>query len=410
MNDARTRVIGDGGASSGKSSARAATERQTRLAILANGRSYHVQKWAAALVEQGLAVTLISFHAPPDPLDGVVIRSLEPAFSRLRGKVSLIDFRTCAAQLQRVLREAQTDVLLASYATSYGWMAAASGFHPTILQTWTYDVSVYPVSSWKRLILAPVVRRALRHADVITTDGEPLGEFIQNHYGIPPAEIVPLLWGIRVADFIADDDSRRHARESIGAGEDAAVILSHRGVLDWYRPDCVLDALLRYLSADDSAHALVLTLEHERSGNVQDRLDLLATHPRGHVFDRFLERSEMRRLWAAADVSISIPPHDGISVSALEGMAAGVVPVVSNIGSNRSLFDGDRARYVTDPATELFQALSEVVTNLPTWRDRVVEPNRRWVQRHGSVDQAARKLAAIVRNLAGIRETVDPSV
>jgi glycosyltransferase involved in cell wall biosynthesis len=298
------------------------------------------------------------------------------------------------------LREESIEVLLASYATNYGWTAALSGFHPTILQTWTYDVSVYPVSSWKRLFLAPIVRRALRHADAITTDGQPLADFLCERFSVEHAKVTSLLWGIQVEDFATDPNRRRAVRATLGIYDDAPVVLSHRGVHSRYAPAEVLDALIAYLNDDSSVHALALTLEHGRSKSVQDRLDRLESHPRGHVVDKFLSRDRMADIWSAADVFISVPPRDGISVSALEGMAVGVVPIVTDIESNRALFGRDRARYISDPKSELYEAIRDVISDLPNWRRHVVELNKEWVREHGSVEVAAGRLASLAEALA----------
>ena len=370
------------------------------LAFLGNGQCYHVQKWLPALVEQGLRVTLITFHPPAHQLEGVAVQVLTPPFSSSPERMSWIDFCGPTRSLRQMLDALKVDVLMPSYATNYGWMAFRTGFRPQIVNTWTYDVSVYPMKGWKRLVFRPVVRRVLRRADLIFTDGAALAEFVREHYTVVPERVVPVFWGIRLADHPFSPEMRDEARNTLGIPPEVPVIISARGVSDWYSPIQVLTAFRRLLDARPDLYVLVLTLTHERTSDVQALLDELAKNERAHVFDRFLTKPEMCQVWAASDVLISVPPHDGISVGVLEGMYAGALPVVSDIPSNRSFLPEDRAFYIqTDSPDELEATLGTVLDGLPGFRERIAPANRAWVAEHGSVEATARQVAARIRNL-----------
>ena len=164
----------------------------------------------------------------------------------------------------------------------------------------------------------------------------------------------------------------------------------------------LLPALRALLDHTPGAHALVLTLGHDRTPAIQTHLDALAGHPRAHVVDRFLDRAEMQDVWAMTDVLVSATLHDGVSESILEGMLGGALPVVSDNPSNRSFLpENERAIYVHGRDAEAwFSVLSDVLARLPDLRARMVKANRRWVIEHASVDASAEHLAAVVRKLA----------
>ena len=374
---------------------------KTHFAYLGNGQNYHVRKWLPALAEQDLRVTLLTFHPPTEPLDGVEVQALAPPLERWMGRLSWLDFWKPPGLLRKQLAEIGADVLMGSYATHYGWMGARTGFQPFIAQTWTFDVTVYPFEGWKRYLFGPAVRRVLRHADVITTDGVALAEMVRARYPAEKEKVVGVRWGIRLADYAATSATRTEARQAWQLPPDVPVVVSPRGIAAVYQPDVVLPALQHLLERRADVHVIVLTLGQSRTADVQALLDKLATHPRARVVDRFLSKKEIRAVWAASDVLVSTPARDGISESVLEGMYAGAYPVLSDIPSNRSLIEeGVRGAVVPEPTSEdLVRTIARTVDGLAELKAEVVPGNRQWVAEHASVEGTAHMLADIVRSL-----------
>lgn len=372
------------------------------FAFFGNGRSYHVQKWLPALAEEGLRVSLVTFHPPSAPLPGVGLHVLDPPLSRHRDRMNWLDFWGPTRPLRRWLTAEKVDVLMASFATSYGLFGMRSGFHPQLLNTWTYDVADYPLHGWRRWLFRPVVNRVLRNADAILTDGAGLAEIVRTHYPFAADKVTPTFWGIRLADHTAPPTLGATTRAAYGIPAQAPVLISPRGVSALYHPDVLLDGLHQLLENHADAHVFVLTLGHERPAAIQARLDALDAHPRGHLIDRFLAKPEMVALWSAADVLVSIPPKDGISVSVLEGMYLGALPVVSDIPNNHTfLTEGESGFFVPEAtAASLTDTLLCVLADLPAHQAQMVARNRRWVAEHAAVEQTARQVADLIRRLA----------
>lgn len=383
---------------------RHAVQRQpVHLAYLGSGRGYHVKKWLPALVAQGLRVTLYSFHAPETTLQGVDVVVLRPPFSRSLARLSWVDFCGPTRRLCRLLLERDVDVLMPSYATSYGWLGARTGFRPMLLNTWTFDVSVYPFEGARRFVFKPVVQYAMRRADVVLTDGAGLADFVRTRYPIVPSVVKPVLWGIPLDDYDFSPEIGVMGRKVLGIPAGVPVVISARGIKKWYAPEVVLPVFERILAEHTDVHVIVLTLAHERSSRIQSLLALLASHPRAHVIDRFLSKREMCEAWAASDVLVSVPPYDGISVGVLEGMYAGVVPVLSDIPSNRSIIKAGAQGYLLQNVRVgvLVDKLGDVLTQLPTLKASMAPHNRRWITENANVEIAAKRLANIVRGCFG---------
>jgi hypothetical protein len=148
---------------------------------------------------------------------------------------------------------------MASYATTYGVMAMRVGFKPLIIQTWTIDMGEAPRTGWKRWIFKPLMRRIFRQADCITTDGPALKQIAGELFPEFKSKFISTLWGIRLSDYQPVPGQRQQARAEWGIPESAPLITSARGIRDWFRPKCVLLALLQLLESRPETHVLVLT-------------------------------------------------------------------------------------------------------------------------------------------------------
>lgn len=355
-------------------------------------------KWLGALVEAGLQVTLFSYHPPREAISGVTSVPLKPL---VEGRPSWLDFWHNTRFVREQFLARQADVLMASYATSYGWLAVRSGVRPLLVQTWTLDISHYPTTNWRRWILRPIVRRVLNHADAITTDGSALAEYLLEHYPTCASKVMSMRWGIRLADYDGDEADGQYFRQAWSIPPKAPLIVSTRGLQQWYRPEVVLRALEQVLAQHASVHVMVLTVNHERTASVQRRLNRLAQHPRAHVVDRLLDTTEMRGLWTAADVMVSIPSDDGVSESILEAMYAGVLPVVSEMPSNRSFLDDEHAFFVQgDDADELAETIGYVIGKLGSFKADRVPRNKSRIAEEASVEGTARQMRALIEHLA----------
>jgi len=109
----------------------------------------------------------------------------------------------------------------------------------------------------------------------------------------------------------------------------------------------------------------------------------------------------VRDVWAASDLVVSIPLFDGISETLLEAMAAGCIPVLSDIPPNRIIVpDPDNAIFTRADAPEtLADAILDGLDRLNELKESAVPANKAWVRKNASIDQAADRLAGLLRGL-----------
>lgn len=367
-----------------------------RLAVLGSAEEKHFRKWFPALRSVGIEVHLMSFHTAWEPLEGVVFHPLALPFGAQKPAGWVYHAASVRATRDKLV-EIRPDVLMGSFATHYGALAARTGFHPFVLQTWTRDTTVHPFVGRLAAFYHRAVLRAGRTADLITTDGPALGALFQQNFPELSAKVLPVTWGIVLSDFEVAD--RTAARGALDIPADAVVLTHGRGVLPYYQPMLALPALQEAIGQDKHLFGVVLTLGQQRTQDVQALLEQMAAHPRIRVFDRLLPLEDVRRIWAATDGLISIPEYDGVSETLLEGLYAGCTPVLNDIPSNRAMFPEGRACYVhaTD-ALALADEFRIFVQNLPDYQQNV-PANRQWVANYASVESTARQFRSALEAL-----------
>jgi glycosyltransferase involved in cell wall biosynthesis len=218
------------------------------------------------------------------------------------------------------------DVVLAGPLTDCAYIKSQANTRvPWVAQSWAFDLL------WEGLKQPNVQARAhsaLMGADRIFVDCEKLAEIAVAVTGrIKPKFIMP--WGLQ--SFCNVPANKKAKRSDLGLGE-GTVYLFCRGFADIYAPN-VLFAAWREVAAHDTSARLIVagggqscvTWEHQLSRNG------LASSV------RFLGRvaeTELVRQMTCADIYVSTAQCDGSSISLLQAMDAGLLPVVTKVGGN----------------------------------------------------------------------------
>lgn len=330
---------------------------------------------------RGHQVTLIA------PIDRPVADGLDPRISLVRmreysgrvfGRLSSIGAR---GAIREVLGKVRPDILhVHDLTTGFGRVARVSGFHPYVVTTWGSDLYLQmPRSRLSRL----AGRLTLSGADLVTMETQDLRR-VAIASGAHPERTRIVQFGVDTEEYrpTAPDPVLRarlglDGRRVVFSPRQIAPIYDHLSVIGavaGLAPDIAILASAR--GADPEY--LRRVEEAARAQAMESRLVIVPTIP----------REEMPAHVALADVVVSVPRSDSISVSVLEAMASGRPVVATDLPSPREFLAGVDPTLlvpVADPAS-LAAAIEHVLGSSPDQLARWAASSRAIV-----VDRAERR-------------------
>lgn len=347
-----------------------------RIATLSNAAVVHTRRWVEHLRERGHDVKLFSLEPGPAELAAHALPAPAiPGFLR---------YPLAVPALRAELAAFRPDVVDAHYVPNYGLIGALSGHRPLSVAAWGSDLLVAgPRDGLQRLR----ARYVLRRADLVIADAENLAAAARA-LGAIPERVRAIPWGVDRARFAPAAVRERGLLLSTRMHEtvyDIPTLLAGVAPVMARRPDTFLA-----IAGDGS-----LLAEHER----------LAARllPAGRY--RFLGRlapAELAGWLGRAHVSLSASRSDSTSLSLLEAMSAGAIPVVTDIEGNREwVADGEGARlFAAGDAAGIERAVDAVLGD-PAWcagaRERnaaVIAARGDWHRNFARIEAAFAALAA----------------
>ena len=165
-----------------------------KVLMVSDAGSIHTERWTAALKDAGVDVVLFSITPVPDgfyekksikvyffDLFGYKKKKNPAVFSRFFSHSRAVSY------LKKVISSEKPDILHAHYATSYGLVAALSGFHPFIQSFWGSDVYEFPkLSRLNRLALGYILKKADRVLSTSRAMAAEIGKYYKGSVGITP--------------------------------------------------------------------------------------------------------------------------------------------------------------------------------------------------------------------------------
>lgn len=350
----------------------------SRLRVLYVGpyNSPHVEDLALAMRERGHDVhvggQIWGGGLPPSSLPSLGIPTYEMT-SGLRW-------------MRRILKEVRPQVVHAHW-MPFATMAAFAGARPLVATAWGSDI--YALSRLRR----HTISIALRRTALATSDSADLLDRLR---ALGPKSLRTSLinWGVDLdAMRIPTEQERRESRARLGLGS-GPVLFSPRGLQDLYNPGVVAEAFSRVRSTIPEAELL---LKHSGDDDlVQAQWEAM---PGVHVVGR-VDPEQMKDLFRASDVTLSIPSTDSSPRSVWEAMASGSVAVLSDLPWVHELIeDGRDALVVPSKPEDVAAAISKLVQT-PELRTKMVASARTLVEHYRNREVELNRLEAFYSALA----------
>jgi glycosyltransferase involved in cell wall biosynthesis len=299
-----------------------------RIAYLVDPNELLARDWMAFFADLGHEITLIVRHERTissglDPR--IAVQRMQPYAGRFRGRLALFDARRA---ITAALRRIRPDVLHVHDMTSgFGWTARISGFHPYVITTWGSDVYLrIPGSRTSRL----VGRFALAGADLVTMETEDVKR-VAIAAGARPERCRIIQFGVDTSSFLPGPADPA-LRAELGL-EGRRVLFSPRQIAPNYDHLSVIQAaaglpddVVVLMSAKNAIPDELRRVEETaRTLGIEGRLKLVPS----------IVHEQMAAFQRLADVVVSVPLSDSISVTVLEAMACGRPIVATDLASPR---------------------------------------------------------------------------
>ncbi|MBI5170813.1 MAG: glycosyltransferase [Candidatus Eisenbacteria bacterium] len=347
-----------------------------KIATLSNASVVHTLRWVEHLRSRGHDVRVWSLERGPESLGARALP--EPPLP------GFVRYPLATLPLLRELREFAPEVIDAHYVPNYGLIGALSGFRPLSVAAWGSDLLI----AGKRDALQRLrARFVLRRADLVIADSGNLAAAALA-LGAPKRTLRAIPWGV---------DRERFAP---AAEREAGLLLStrmHESVYD-------IPALLRGV-APVMARRPDTRLVIAGDGSLLEAHRALAAEllPAGrYEFTGRITPAELARLLSRAEVYLSASLSDSTSLSLLEAMSAGALPVVSDIEGNREwVADGDGARLFPCGDAAAVERAVDAALGDAAWARRararnaaVIAERGDWHRNFARIEQAFAALAA----------------
>jgi glycosyltransferase involved in cell wall biosynthesis len=316
-----------------------------RILFLAGAASYHTKRWVDYFVDRGHQCFLISLErGAPTKADEFFIKS--------RILPSFLKYPLSVRKVKKIAEEIKPDLINAHFVPAYGLVGALLGRHPLVVSTWGSDILISAKKSFLHRLRAKYV---LSKADLVTTDAKVLTQAVLD-LGVDEKRVIQNPMGVD-RELVVEGEKRK-SDSSFRDENKTFVILSNRRLEPVYDLATLLKAVpLVIKQAKRKVRSVIVG-----QGSQKKKLMRLVRDLNLEEYVEFkgeLSRRELIGCYKDSDIYVSTSLSDSTSVSLLEAMALGPIPIVTDIPGNREWIE-DRENGFLFPVSD-HHALAKVM-------------------------------------------------
>ena len=318
-----------------------------KICFLGDSSSIHVKRWCEFFRDMGDEVTLISFSK--EQCQGIKNISLADNL-KIDNKGGNIGYLKKIFIIKKIIKDINPDIVNAHYLTSYGLIGAITKARPLVVSTWGTDILVTPYKNPAYLLITKYV---IKKSDLITSDSKFMSDKIRE-LGGSKKKIATVPMGIDTSIF-----NSTHQEMIKNYGE----ILSMRTLIKNSNIDIIIKAFSKLVREDKK-----IRLNITNDGDCELELKNLVNQLGINEYVKFygnVKKEEVAKLLKKSDLYISIPTSDSTSVTLLEAMACGTLPIVSKLPANEEWIKNKKNGYVVNgkDQEELYKIMEEALQN-----------------------------------------------
>lgn len=287
-------------------------------------------RWARYFADKGHNVHLISYTEAGDRDVGNikihVIRKKISTSSILLNR--FINLPLLMWDVKNLIKIINPDVINSHCVTSYGTLAALSGFHPFISTAWGSDILINPKRNWFAKLS---VKWILDKADLITCDANHMKKAMSD-LGADEKKIKIIYFGVKPDMFFPGEKNDGLVKDW-GFEKSDKIIFSLRNLEPIYRIETLIKAIPIVIKKFPSAKFVIAG-----KGSMEETLKKMADDlgVSGNIrFIGWINRDNLLKYLQTANIYVSTSLSDaGLSSSTAEAMLSGLPVVITNSGEN----------------------------------------------------------------------------
>lgn len=359
-------------------------------------------------VKRGHEMFLLS-HAPLSP---EIVADFEQAGIPYCGHTGLFHVKKFWLMLRdlnkvrSVLKQNKIDILHCHFLGVNSWYAALAQFHPLVLTVMGGDIlggDWKPDRNFQEKFLTPY---ALRKADLITAWSPLLKKTVKKF--CPPETTVEVIHGGVHLDRFFPAEKPRNLLERLQIPAGAKVVFSARLMRPLYNIEHIAEAANLVVEKFPDAYFVLAVPETIRDTEYADLVRGIISKGAARDNTRYVETipyEEIPDYFRLADVSVSIPTHDGTPMTVMESMACATPTVMGNLADyDPFYFEHEKTTLMVDVKNpkEIAAAILRLLQDEDLASCIALEARGR-VEAEGSYESQMSKMERLYENLPARR-------
>ena len=338
-----------------------------RILLLGDASSYHTHRWAESLRREGHDVLTLSL----EPARGGEALVLPDGWG---GKLKYV---LSVPRVREVAKGFGPEVVFAHFLPNYGLIGAFLKAKVKVLALWGSDILYW---AFKTPFHRSLAGRILKAYDLVVADAGFIVDILRRDFGFPPDRVVVLPFGV-------GEEVRRLPLKDLPRSPLHFVSLRrHEPLFNHYE-------ILEFLSI--LSREMPIRITYLQTGNLTPEIRERARGLGLNInFTGSLGYEDYLNVLREAHFCLSVPDRDASSVSLLECMALGGVPIASDIPANREWLDEERGILSPPRAREMYERFKRTFT-FPWW-ERARLSNRSLILQRCNWEENLRRFLSLL--------------